>query len=132
MRGEYWAKDGMRARDRMRSSTPEPGSWDAWEHGWEVEIAIWAASAALTQAVACVRFRGYSMSKCFPFAEFGQLPLPGFLSNGMSKCFPFADYEAQGGGEAFTAETFFMGDFFDGIVVAAFEVDDALEVFGGH
>ena len=50
----------------------------------------------------------------------------------MSKCFPFADYEAKGGGEAFTAEPFFTGDFFDGFVIAAFEVDDALEVFGGH
>jgi len=72
------------------------------EHEWEKEVAIWAASAA--------RFQG----------------------NGICQRFPFANYKAKGGGEAFTAETFFTGDFFDCIVIASFEVDDALEVFGGH
>ena len=45
---------------------------------------------------------------------------------------PFSDDETQGGREAFFAEPFVLGDLLDGVVVAAFEVDDALKVIGGH
>jgi len=48
------------------------------------------------------------------------------------KVLPFADDEAKGGGEAFFTEAFVLGDLLDGVVVSAFEVDDALEIIGGH
>ena len=40
--------------------------------------------------------------------------------------------ELLGSGEAFTTEIFFKGDFFDYVEVSTFDVDDALNVFGGH
>ena len=50
----------------------------------------------------------------------------------MCKCFLFTNYEAEGGGEVFAAETFFTGDFIEGVAVAPFEVDVALDIFSGH
>ena len=45
---------------------------------------------------------------------------------------PFADDQAQGGGEAATAEAFLAGEVADGAVVARFEVDHALNIGCGH
>ena len=45
---------------------------------------------------------------------------------------PLADDEAQGGAETFAAKAFFLGQAPDRHVVGRLEVDDALDVVGGH
>ena len=42
--------------------------------------------------------------------------------------FPFPDDESDGSRETLTAETLFLGDLLDGVVITLFQVDDALDV----
>lgn len=45
---------------------------------------------------------------------------------------PLADDHAQGGGEAFTAESLFLGELFDDGVITGFEVDLAGDILDRH